>query len=96
VTLYLLLTNLDTVRFADLPFTGFLYAVGAGVATQVGGLFYNTSLSTGPTSAVSAVAGSYPAVVYLVNFLTGQEGFSGMKTAGVALAVGSGICFSMA
>jgi uncharacterized membrane protein len=97
VALQLFLSNISNLRsLSSLPFTPTLFAVFAGVSTQVGGIFYNRALSTGPTSAVAAIAGGYPAAVFLVNAVMGREEVNGMKVLGVTLAVASGAAFSMA
>ena len=81
---------------SDLPLVSSLCAVLAGVSTQCGGIFYNAALSSGPTSGVAAIAGGYPAVVFVVNAAAGREEVNGMKVLGVVLAVASGAAFSMA
>ncbi|GMH73479.1 hypothetical protein TL16_g10333 [Triparma laevis f. inornata] len=75
---------------------GISFAFLSGTFTAIAGGYYNQAMSKGPASAVAAIAGSYPAVAYVVGLGMGVEGLSGLKVAGVLLSVGSGLCFSMA
>ena len=90
-------TNRDAIRAPnDLPILGVSLAFAAGLLTYTAGTFYSSALTTGSGSVVAAISGSYPAVAFVINVAVGWESVSGWKLAGLACAVASTACFSMA
>ncbi len=78
----------------DLPVAGAGFAIAAGVLTTTAGGYYSDALSSGDGSVVAAIAGSYPALTFLVSAFMGWEKVNSMKALGVVFAVASTYCFS--
>ena len=76
--------------------SGISFAIISGTFTALAGGYYNLALSAGPASSVAAIAGSYPAVAYVVGLGGGMESLSVMKVMGVGFSVLSGLCFAFA
>ena len=89
--------NRATVRSPfDLPVLGASLSISAGLLAFTAGSFFSAALSTGDGSTVAAISGSYPAISFLINVALGFETISNMKLLGLAFALASTACFSMA
>ena len=74
---------------------GSAMAAGAGIMTTQAGAYYSTALKTGDGSTVAAIAGTYPAVSFVISVVFGLEKANFYKILGVVFAAASCFCFSM-
>ena len=95
VTLIKVGSGID-LRFGDLPVTGVGLTVLTTIATVLAGFQYQNALRSGGSGAtVSAIAGAYPAVAYIIGVVMGTEEATRNKILGVIFATLSCYMFSL-
>lgn len=84
-----------SLRFAfDVNSKGMIFAVLAGIAGSLGGLFFVHSLSRGNASVVITVTALYPVVTIILSFFILREELTLRQGIGIALALLSMVLLS--